>query len=289
MYNQKKTILITGATGFLGNSIVSNLMSKYEFINVGRSENTFCKNIYWDLKNTLNIEHEINSKIAIHCASIVGSNSKIAVSDYLDINVKSTAALLDLCVKKNVDKFILISTGGVYGYNDKPMKESDRCNPEEIYSLSKYFSEKICELYKDKIQIIILRLFFPYGNYKSDRLINRLITNILNGKSVCLNHDGHPIVNPIHIVDLVNIIEIFLNSNSKGIFNVSGNEEISIENLCNLISIKAKITPSKYIYNNIILKNMIGNNDKLNMLINYKQQVSLSQGIDELVNFLKKV
>jgi nucleoside-diphosphate-sugar epimerase len=45
----KKKIAITGGTGFLGKNIIHTLQDQYTFINIGRNNSPFCKNIRWDL------------------------------------------------------------------------------------------------------------------------------------------------------------------------------------------------------------------------------------------------
>lgn len=134
-------LLITGGSGFIGTHLVNSLNSIYNITNLGRNKNPKCSNIYWDLRTGLDNITNLHPHTVIHCASIV--NSKSADNyDYIDINVKSTIALLEFCVKNSVKKFIFISSGGVYGYSNESLSERNFCNPEGIYLLSKYFFRK---------------------------------------------------------------------------------------------------------------------------------------------------
>ncbi|WP_315112783.1 NAD(P)-dependent oxidoreductase [Clostridium intestinale] len=277
-----KTILITGGTGFVGSNLIQYLNSNYEVINLGRNKNHLCKNIYWDLKEQLDKKINFKVDVIIHCASIVG-NSDINKSEYIDINVKSTLELLEFCYKKRIKKFIYISTGGVYGYNKDISNEEDCCSPIDIYSLSKYFSEQLCDLYNKNISIIILRLFFPYGNSNNTRLINNLIENIKQEKEITLNKNGLPLINPIHISDVINVLSKLVEVNCEGTFNLCGDEYISIENLCYKIASILKKDNLNLIYKDKAISNLIGSNSKICELLNYKMSTNLNEGIKRII------
>lgn len=278
-----KNILITGGTGFIGSNLIYSLKNNYEFINLGRSENKLCKNIYWDLKESLDDKIDTRIEAVIHSASIVGNGSSNK-SDYIDINVKSTLELLEFCLKNNVKKFIYISTGGVYGYSEKELSENSECNPIDMYSLSKYFSERLCDLYKDKISIVILRMFFPYGNGQHGRLINNLLNSILQGKEINLNKNGLPMINPIHITDVVNMLKIVLETDCSGAFNICGDENISIEDLCKKIACYSNSSSPNFVHSNNSVSNLMGSNKKICNLLNYKMKINLDTGIKLLLN-----
>lgn len=281
-----KNILITGGTGFVGSNFINLYRNQYNFINLGRGENISCKNVFWDLRSELDYKTDKNIDAVIHCASIVG-NSRYPKSEYIDINLRSTLELLEYCVKNNIKKFIYISTGGVYGYNKEKVKEDAICNPIDIYGMSKYFSEKLCDLYKDKLTIVILRLFFPYGNGQAGRLLTNLTNSIVNNKEITLNKGGLPIINPIHVFDVVNIINKVIEKDCSGIFNVSGDEYISLENLCRKIAFHAKIDNLKFVYNNNDITNLAGTNEKVCKLLNYKISTDLDAGIKMYLKSLK--
>lgn len=272
-----KNILISGGTGFVGSSIIDILKDKYKFINIGRHANISCDNLYWDLKLPILETIEDDIDIIIHSASIVGNTDQS--KEYIDINVKSTLELLEYGKRKGIKKFIYISTGGVYGYGDKKFIETDECNPNDLYNLTKYFSEKLCQLYKDNFSIVILRLFFPYGNTQRRRLISNLVENIINQKEIVLNESGLPIINPIHITDVISIIKMIIDRDCEGIYNISGDENISIKDLCNLISNITNTKNVRYNYNGNNVKNLMGDNSKISELCNYRCGVDLEKGI----------
>ena len=282
-----KRILLTGGTGFIGSNLIKSLRNENNITNIGRNKNPLCDNIFWNLEDGLNNLEIDDIDIIVHCASIVG-NVNIIKSKYIDINVKSTLELLEFCIKNKIKKFILISTGGVYGFSKKNLVENDICNVKEIYSLSKFFSEQVCELYKDKLSIVILRLFFPYGDGQKGRLISNLYDDICKKKKIMLSKNGQPVINPIHIFDVVNIIKNFIEYDLEGTFNICGNEFFSIEQLCRKIALIENIDDPQFIYGDNDIDNMMGSNKKVCMALNYKMQVNLDEGLKSFLISLKK-
>ncbi|GKU25987.1 NAD-dependent epimerase/dehydratase family protein [Clostridium folliculivorans] len=279
-------LLITGGSGFIGTHLVNSLNSIYNITNLGRNKNPKCSNIYWDLRTGLDNITNLHPHTVIHCASIVNSKSTDNY-EYIDINVKSTIALLEFCVKNSVKKFIFISSGGVYGYSKESLSECNFCNPEGIYLLSKYFSEKICDLYKDKLDIVILRPFFPYGEGQKGRLISNLFYDILNNNVISLNKNGHPRINPIYISDLIAIINLAIENDVSGVFNACGDDIVSIEELCKIIAHVADNKSLRFSYKETDAEDLVGDNSYLCSALNYKLNTNLEQGLAYYFKWLK--
>lgn len=275
-----KDIIITGGTGFLGRNLINTFKNDNTLYNLGRNRSESCKNIYWNLKDGIeNIELPSNIDTIIHCASIIGdSNSNRRA--YIDVNVGSTLELLEYSIKAGVKQFVYISTGGVYGFGGNAFREDDKCNPHGIYSISKYFSEKLCMEYADKIKITIIRVFFPYGKGQEGRLISNLIDKITKGEKVILNNGGMPFINPINIVDLCNIIYGVVDKRLEGTFNACGNEIVSIKELCEMIRSKFDVKNVKYEFNSNNCESMLGNNKKIISNLNYCIKSKLLDGIE---------
>jgi UDP-glucose 4-epimerase len=281
-------LLITGGSGFIGTHLVNSLNSIYNITNLGRNKNPLCNNIYWDLKTGLDYVPIPHPHTVIHCASIVNSHNSDNY-EYIDINVKSTIALLEFCVKNSVKKFIFLSSGGVYGYSKDALSEDNRCNPEGIYLLSKYFSEKICTLYKDKLNIVIIRPFFPYGEGQKGRLISNLFYDILNNNVISLNKDGYPKINPIYISDLIDILKLLIENDVSGIFNACGHDVISIEELCKKIANLTDKKDLKLSYKESNVGNLLGSSQHLYATLGYKSDTTIEQGLTYYLKWLKSL
>lgn len=105
----KKTYIITGANGFLGNNIIRLLQNidceiralVHSKEKIKALENLNCKIYYGDVtkKETLNSIFDVQNAIVIHCAGDVYIKSKYSENVY-NVNVLGTKNIADLCLKK---------------------------------------------------------------------------------------------------------------------------------------------------------------------------------------------
>jgi len=284
-----RNIIITGGTGFIGSNLVNIFIKDDRVYNLSRNKNEKCENIYWNLRDSIecgNIEDKkfpSNIDTIIHCAAIVGEGN-YSKREYMEINTISTLELLEYCVSAGVKQFVYISTGGIYGFGNAPFCEEDQPKPKGIYSISKYFSEELCREYEGKLKITILRVFFPYGKDQKGRLVSNLINKINNGEKIILNYEGMPLLNPIYVVDLCNVIKGIVDKKLEGIYNVCGNEIVSIKELCKIISDTADIKNVLFCFNNKNIENILGNNQKIQSALNYSIKTTISEGIKRIIN-----
>ena len=172
-----KRVCITGASGFIGQSLCRTL-AKSGFIVKGFIRNSkpnlqSGNNINYipvgNIDLSTNWENLLSSQdCIIHCAGTVNAtNKKNDESIYNSINVEGTKNLAMQAAKAGVKRLIFLSTIKVNGEctNDIPNKKnkfiySDTPNPQDIYSISKLKAEKALWEISNKtgLEIVILRL-----------------------------------------------------------------------------------------------------------------------------------
>lgn len=154
--NSLTVILVTGATGFLGYTLVKQLLSEGEknVIATRRSHSI----IPSDLKNREGltwVEADVKDYIALadvfeksitkvyHCAAVVSFHPK-DVKEMMEINVKGTTHIVNLCLKHEA-RLVYVSSIAAIGAKDGTLvteKEKWEFNSREsAYSISKYKSE----------------------------------------------------------------------------------------------------------------------------------------------------
>ena len=163
--------LVTGATGFIGLQLVSELESSgYEVRILSRSEHFKHDTIVCDLVRQSIPESAFDQvDVIFHLAGYahdVESNQDKWRS-YYDLNVKATISLAEKAVKHNIKKFIFISSvkaGGVI-FNDGCMSESNQKDPVDMYGLSKRQAEiEILKIGEDSdMHVTIVRPSLTYG------------------------------------------------------------------------------------------------------------------------------
>lgn len=172
------SILITGANGFIGQSLANKLSSlNHSLILSSRKHGFYNKNIsakyfYCDLEEYVNWQDALqNTSVVIHCAARAHTNNEDGFSKaklYKLINVDSTVNLAKQSLDAGVKKFIFISSLGVHGShttNKDKLLQIDSFNPINEYAQSKLEAEYELRKLKtnNKMEIIIIRPPTVYG------------------------------------------------------------------------------------------------------------------------------
>ena len=126
-----KTVLITGADGFIGSHLTERLvkegakvkaLSQYNsFNNWGWLEDVECKNdievLCGDVRDNNYIRHiSKDVDVIFHLAALIAiPYSYIAPESYVDTNIKGTLNVCQAALDNNVEKVIITSTSEVYG------------------------------------------------------------------------------------------------------------------------------------------------------------------------------
>lgn len=168
-------ILITGATGFLGQSLLTHLISQGHSVTaISRHPNQnlhACKTIICDLNSLVDFEDVIvGSDIVIHLAGrahILNETSEDPYQAYAEINVKATKNLALLASKSGIKRFVFLSSVKVNGEKTTALSfnETNAPNPQDDYGKTKLEAEHaLSEIAtKTQMQVVIIRPPLIYG------------------------------------------------------------------------------------------------------------------------------
>ena len=276
----KNSILITGATGFIG----KHLIKKIPNYNMAVDQNG--KNI--DLRIREEVLKIKKVDIVIHLAGKIPSEKNYSKNVFFEHNFLGTLNILEYCVKKKVKKIIFVSSY-VYGNPKKnPINEKYEVKPHNTYAKSKVLSEEICKIYakKYKIEIIILRPFNIFGNLQKDNsLISNIIKSIKNNSSITIINKNNK-RDYLFIDDLIDVIIKLIDYKCKfEIFNIGSGKSYSFENIVQLfekenkIKIKRKYKISKK--NNI--PKIQADITKIKKEIKWNPKYTLVEGIEKII------
>lgn len=236
-------ILVTGAKGFIGQSLTKDLSNNHTVYALARS---FEKNS--TSKNLIHIEHDFNKPLdsnrlpekidaVIHLAqSSQYRNFPEGMRDMVAVNLLGLTEVLDYAKAADCDYFINFSSGSVYDPSNPDQSETANLNPKAAYPLTKFMSEKLVDLYQGFFKTLNVRLFFPYGPGQEGMLIPNLINSVKQGNPIGLQgNQGGLELCPIYISDVVSICTTLLGAQTIGVLNVGGNEQLRLETIGNEI------------------------------------------------------
>ena len=260
-----KTILITGANGFLPAYMVETLLllnndilkyspckvialvrnekhTKERFSNYLSDENL--KIIVQDVANEINLIEKID--YIVHAAS--PASPKYYNIDPVGVimpNVLGTKNTLELARKNNIEGYLYFSSGEVYGQlNDGEVINEDKygyLDPTTVracYGESKRMGENLCVSYGHQynIPVKIVRPFHTYGpGMKLDdgRVFADFVKNIVNNEDIEMKSDGSATRAFCYLADAtVGFFKILLEGKNNNAYNLANsNGVISIKDL----------------------------------------------------------
>lgn len=153
-------------------------------------------------------------------------------ADVVDVNVRSVLSAAAYAVRAGASHAIFASTGSVYGKLPVPARERDALElikPRPFYEAAKLSAELMLRSYAAYLNVVILRLFVPYGAREApDMLIPQLVNKVRSGIPIQLDGEHGLIMNPVAAIDVAESIERCLRLVQSATLNVAGPETLSL-------------------------------------------------------------
>jgi UDP-glucose 4-epimerase len=255
--------LITGGAGFIGSHLAERLIADghrvliLDDLTTGRMHNIehlighdhFEYRVGTVMDEPLVVELVDRCDATIHLAAAVGV--RLIVEDpvrTIETNVDGTQVLLD-AVRRKGKLLMLASTSEVYGKSAKiPFAEGDDLvlGPTTVarwcYACSKALDEWLALAYARQhgVPIIIVRLFNTVGPRQSGRygmVLPRFAAQALGGEPLTVYGTGEQSRCFAHVAEVVEALARLLRTPAAvgQIFNVGGDEEVTIATLAELV------------------------------------------------------
>jgi len=234
-------ILITGATGFLGKSLVMRLAGEGKKVHaLYRTEDKIRdwkhKNIHF-VKGTLGDVKSIDQAIrgcgqVYHLAALASPWSKDPEIFYRE-NVGGTENILDSALRHGVERVVFTSTAGVLGpSNDKLNTEEKQYRGDHFthYDRSKELAETKVKEYIEKGQEVIIvnpsRIYGP-GNLSKSNAVTYMIDSFIRGKWRIIPGNGSSIGNYVYVDDVVDCLIRAMIKGRSGERYLAGGDNLS--------------------------------------------------------------
>ncbi len=309
-------ILLTGATGFIGNSLCETLLKHHhEIVAVTRSQVNTDRNITY-LHKALSGDTDWADvfkgvDVIIHLAGRAHVMKEASVDPYqayADVNIHATKHLAEQAALSGVKRLIFLSSVKVNGERTKDVafSETDSPKPEDDYGKTKCEAESVLmSIAKETgMEVVIIRPPLVYGqgvkaNFKSLIKLARLniplpFGNVANKRSL------------IYLENLIDFIMLCINhpSAANQTFLVSDDEDVSTTQLIKYIKEASGKRPllipvpqswlrfvfqlmGKSSFSDRLLGNLQVDITKAKTLLNWKPPYSLKEGIKKTVSDFK--
>lgn len=241
MPNPNKTVIVTGASGFIGQHLIPILIkNKYKVIAISRSlekikKFEWFKNvdyIKYDLKNKLEGIEVSSDMSLIHLA---WSNIKKYNSlDHFEYSLPQSYKLIKFLVNLGVSQVLVTGTCYEYGLQSGPLSSRSNLIPNTSYGLAKNTLRQNLEFLAKEMPYILqwARLFYMYGKgQNSDSLLSQLDRAINNNETVFNMSGGEQLRDYLPVELVAQYLFDLFEKNTAGIYNICSGKPISVRNL----------------------------------------------------------
>lgn len=263
--------IVTGAAGFLGSTIVRQLVEKNKRVRAfvlpnDKSVEYLPSNIeivkgdLLDIDSLENLFRDSNKYITyvMHIASIVTVDPEYSQL-VMDVNVKGTKNIIDMSIKYNIKRLLYCSsTGAIPELKKGKISETESFDENKVlgcYSKSKALATKLVLSYKDLLDVVVVHpsgILGPNDYAKGET--TRVLIDIINGK---MKAGINGSFNLCDVRDLANGAILALKNGRRGECYILANDEVSFKNFAKMISKEAKNNKKVKLFLPIWLSNVI--------------------------------
>ena len=308
----KKTILITGVAGLIGSRLADWIVEnkpEYNVVGIDDLSGGFIENVHPNVKfyqldlvdgaiNDVFNAHKIDYVYHFAAYAAEGLSPFIRAYNY-DNNLKSTALIVNECIKHDVKRLIFTSTLAVYGHGlGGIFDENQQQSPIDPYGVAKYACEMDIQIAGEQhgLDWCIIRPHNVYGVKQNfyDKYRNVLgiwMYQHLNNEPMTIFGDGEQ-TRAFSFID--DSIEPLFNAAlrpeaSNEIINLGGIEEISIKDankiLCKVIGEDIEV---QHLEGRHEVKHAIPTYQKSMDILGFEYKTSMYDGLTQMWEWAKK-
>ena len=252
-------VLVTGAAGFVGSSLVDQLLGAGHHVvgidsfedyydrrfkeaavapAVGSASYRLIEANILDLaaqEGTENLSGLVRwADVIYHLAAQAGVRASWGntFATYTDNNVLATQLMLEAAKQEGVEAFVYASSSSVYGDTDEfPMCESAKCRPFSPYGVTKLAGEHLCQLYWRNFSLptVSLRFFTVYGpRQRPDMAFHQFMRAMTTGTPIEVYGDGFQTRDFTFVDDIVRGLVAAPSAPGGCVLNLGGGSRVSL-------------------------------------------------------------
>jgi len=306
---KRKTILVTGASGFIGANLVRKLIEERYIVHIitrpatdlwRLNEIKHRLNIYKTLYTDKDKIRKIVAKVApvyiYHLAAYGNNHTQSDLYKMIDVNIISLVHLLTAAKQIPYELFVCLGSSSEYGFKSKPMRENDLLEPASFYAATKAGATHICSVFARLYSkpIVVIRPFSVYGPYEEkSRLIPAVILSSLKNRAIPVT-TGHEMRDFIYIKDLTDaLLKINkLKKLSGKAINIGSGKQYSTREIVmtihKLMQSKSIINWGAYPSHSWDTSFWQADTALAKEILDWKTRYSLKKGLSETIGWFKK-
>ncbi len=229
MKKDKKTMLITGVSGLLGNNLAHYFKDSYNIVGWYCSHEVFIKGVKTQKVNIASesslemIISECNPDVVVHCASLTNVDF---CEDHKEVtrlvNSIGTCRLVEACKNRRI-KFVYISTDSIYDGSKGNFRETDPVNPLNYYGISKYEGEQA--VLEKKNSVILRTNLFGWNTQGKYSIAEWILYELLQQRPIKGFKNAY--FSSIYTFEFARILEQILCKKLTGIYNCGSRTSLS--------------------------------------------------------------
>ncbi len=275
------SVLVTGASGFIGRALVMALKQQgHDVVAMSSSDGDVSDPLTWQQWPRVNHLFHLAGRSYV-------PDSWLEPETFVKTNYHGTWNALEFCRRNGAD--ITYVSGYVYGIPEfLPITEDHPINPNNPYALSKFLAEEACRFYANvhSMNVTIVRPFNVYGlGQRKEFLIPEIIAQVISGKQIRLK-DLKPRRDYVYLDDLVEALcRTMKLCKSLNILNIGSGMSCSVAEIVDAVQ-KVAGTGLEVFSEERVRKQeipeTIADISKAYRLLGWKPQLSFQQGIAQV-------
>jgi UDP-glucose 4-epimerase len=240
-----RPILVTGGAGFVGSAFVSDLLAEgrpvivYDDFFTGREPPrapglTVVRGDIRDGERLAAVVRDHRPEAVCHLAALhfipYCDSHPIAT---MEVNVVGTQVVLETCREAGIERLVFASSAAVYGIAERPHREDEAPDPQDVYGLSKLFGERQVAAFHRAtgVPCVVARFFNVYGPGETNpHIIPEIFRQLAEGRETLALGNLTPRRDLVHVKDVASALRCFLDARPSpfAVFNIGSGRAVSV-------------------------------------------------------------
>jgi len=308
-----KTVVVTGAAGFIGRWVVKELLARgYTVRGLDDLSNGSRRNVaafdsdpefeltVGDVRNPDTVDALFDTEVdaCLHLAAEIDVQESLDdPQSHFETNVTGTQTVLEAC-RRTDTRLGLVGTCMVYDMvgSESGISETHPIKPASPYAGSKLAAENLAESYYHgyDLPVVILRPFNTYGPFQKTGMAGGVVSIFtsrdLDGEPLKIFGDGTQSRDLLYATDCARFIVegTFSEATTGEVINAGTGSDISINDLAELIATEGtEIKHVEHHHPQSEVQKLLCNPQKAEELLDWEPEVSLEEGVDRLRTWLQ--